>query len=88
MRRKFVLIGLVAVSVLAAVSQSVAGGSQTAATIPALAGQIHQQTAATEAALALVQNVWVPRIAGLGTGLAVGLAGGGVLAYAVRGEGR
>lgn len=87
MRRKLVVIALVAVSVLVAVAQSVSGGSQ-ATTIPALAAQIHQQTAATRTALALVENIWVPRIAGLGTGLAVGLAGGGILAYVVRGESR
>lgn len=88
MTRRRTIICLVAVSAVLAVAQSVAGSGQTATTVPALADQIRQQTAATQAALALVENIWVPRVAGLGVGLAVGLVGGGVLAYVVRGESR
>ncbi|WP_115865332.1 hypothetical protein [Halorussus litoreus] len=50
-----------------------------------LANQIQEQTDATADAMALTNSPWVPRTAGLGLGLAVGLLGGGLLAYATRG---
>lgn len=79
------------VAVLAAVFALVgptAAGSADATTMTALADQIDAQTDATQAALALANDVWVPRIAGLGLGLSAGLLVGGVGAYKKWGGGR
>lgn len=90
MTRNVRYIGFVAVSVvaLAVVAQSVLGDASSGTAIPTLAARIHHQTEATRAALELANDPWIPRVVGLGFGLAVGLVAGGVGAYAKRGETR
>lgn len=86
MTRKIYLISFLAVCAVAVVvGRSVAEGSADAAT---LAERIRTQSEATRAALALAGDVWVPRIAGLGVGLSVGLVAGGATAYLSWGGGR
>ncbi|WP_135852190.1 hypothetical protein [Halorussus salinus] len=86
MRRSVILIGFVAVSTLLAASAGTAASVADPVAASALADQIDAQTDATTAALAAAEDPWVPRIAGAGLGLAVGLVGGGVVAYVNRGE--
>lgn len=89
MTRNTRIIGFLAVSAVAValLAQSALGDSGATA-VSALAAGIDRQAAATEAALALANDPWVPRVAGLGAGLAVGLVSGGVAAYVQRGETR
>jgi hypothetical protein len=89
MSRTVYLVGFVAL--LAAVATAgylLFGGGSDAATVGSLAGRIRAQTEATRAAVALATDIWVPRIAGLGLGLAGGLLAGGVGAYVKWGDGR
>lgn len=90
MTRSVFFIGFVAVLALVATSAlvgvpAVVDGAEDSATNEQLAHQIHEQTDATADAVALTNSPWVPRTAGLGLGLAVGLLGGGLVAYATRG---
>jgi hypothetical protein len=88
MRRSVILIGLLAVSTLVAASAGTAASVADPVAASALADQIDAQADSTTAALAAAEDPWVPRIAGAGLGLAVGLVGGGVVAYLNRGESR
>ncbi|NHN61687.1 MULTISPECIES: hypothetical protein [Halorussus] len=87
MTRKQLLVGLLAVAVLSVVIVTTVAGGSNAAAEPPLAEQIHDQTNATRAALTAAENPWAPRVGGLGIGLAVGLLGGGLVAYVNRGDG-
>lgn len=84
MTRKSVLICLVAALGVVALP-AVAGGTQGPAAMAELANEIRDQAGATADAMALANSPWVPRTAGLGAGLAVGLLGGGLAAYVTRG---
>lgn len=88
MTRTELRIGLLAVSALAFVlaAASVGSGAEGADAIAALTSRVRPQTTATESALALANDLLSPRIAGLGLGLSVGLAVGGVGAYVTRGD--
>jgi len=95
MTRSVFLIGFVAVlalvtaSALVGVPAVVDGAENSSAEESAADGnltdRIGNQTNATAEAMKLTNNPWVPRTAGLGLGLAVGLLGGGLVAYATRG---
>lgn len=90
MTRKSVLIGFVAVLAFAGLlavtgSPATADGAENSSGTPDLADRIEDQTNATAEAVTLANSPWVPRTAGLGVGLAVGLLGGGLVAYAMRG---
>lgn len=84
MTRKPILVGVVALVALVGMP-AVAGGADAPITLSALTDQIVDQSKATATATALVADIWVPRIAGLGTGLTLGLVVGGLVAYLVRG---
>lgn len=88
MKRTVLLVGFVAVSALVAASVGTAASVADPVAASALADQIDAQADSTTAALAAADDPWVPRIAGVGFGLAVGLVGGGVVAYVNRGESR
>lgn len=87
MRRKQLLVGLLAVAGLAVGLAATAAAGSDGASVSSLADRIDAQTGDTAAALAAAENVWAPRVGGLGIGLAVGLLGGGLLAYVNRGDG-
>lgn len=74
------LYALVVVAVGVAV-YSFVGGASGPETLAALADRVRAQSEATRAAVALADDVWVPRMAGLGVGLSGGLLAGGVGAY-------
>lgn len=89
MTRSIYLISFVAVLAAAGVAAYLfVGGGSDPETLGTLADRIRAQTEATRAAVALANDVWVPRIAGLGLGLSTGLLAGGVTAYAKWGGGR
>lgn len=89
MTRSVYLISFVAVLAAGAVAAYLfVGGASDAETLGTLADQIRTQTEATRAAVALANDVWVPRVAGLGLGLSTGLLAGGVAAYVKWGGGR
>jgi hypothetical protein len=89
MTRSIYLISFVAVLAAAGVAAYLLlGGSSDPETLRTLTDQIRTQTEATRAAVALANDVWVPRIAGLGLGLSTGLLAGGVAAYVTWGGGR
>jgi len=90
MTRSVFFIGFVAVLALVAASvlvgvPAVVDGAENSTDDEDLTDRIENQTDATADAMALTNNPWVPRTAGLGLGLAVGLLGGGLVAYATRG---
>lgn len=84
MTRTWVAVGVAAVLALAGLA-AVTGGAQDATGTPDLGDRISEQTDATAEALALADDPWVPRTAGLGVGLAAGLLAGGLAAYARKG---
>lgn len=86
MRRKRSVVGLAVVFAFAVALQSVVTGADGGTATSALSAQIHQQADATYAAVALANDSWTPRVAGLGIGLAVGLVAGGAGAYLKRGD--
>jgi len=85
MTRKSVLVALVGVLVLVGLP-AVAGGAEDSTTVTELIDQIEDQEGAAAEAVTLANSLWVPRTAGLGVGLAVGLLAGGLVAYVTRGE--
>lgn len=86
MTRKSTLIGFVAVLALAGgFAGALAAGSADDAALSDLEDEISDQAGATDDALALANDPWIPRVAGLGAGLAVGLIAGGGAAYVARG---
>jgi hypothetical protein len=87
-KNSLALVVVVLAVALAVVGRTAAGGATDASTMTALTDQIDAQIAATQNAIALANDVWVPRIAGLGLGLAVGLLVGGVGAYKKWGDGQ
>lgn len=89
MTRSIYVISFLAIFAAVAVAGYLfVGGTSDAETLGSLADQIRIQTEATKAAVALANDVWVPRVAGLGLGLSTGLLVGGAAAYAKRGGGR
>lgn len=88
MRRKQRLVALLAViGVAVGVTAAITAAANDAGGLT-LAEQIDAQTAETAAAMKAAENVWAPRVGGLGIGLAVGTLGGGLLAYVNRGDGK
>lgn len=88
MRRKRLLVGILAISSLAVGLAATTALGANNASVFSLAEQIDVQTGETAAAVKAAENVWAPRVGGLGIGLAVGLLGGGLLSYVNRGGDR
>lgn len=89
MTSKLLLVGsTIVLAIIAVVGYSIANGSSDPETVGMLADQIRAQTDATRNTVALANDVWVLRAAGLGLGLAGGALVGGTGAYWKWGDGR
>lgn len=89
MTNKLLLVGSTLVlALIAVVGYTIVTGSSDPESMGTLADQIRTQTEATRTAVALANDVWVLRSAGLGLGLAGGALVGGIGAYWKWGDGR
>lgn len=89
MTNKLLLVGsTIALAIIAVVGYSIATGSSDPESMGTLADQIRVQADATRTAVALANDVWVLRSAGLGLGLAGGVLVGSIGAYWKWGDGQ
>lgn len=87
-RKRLILTGLLVVGLVVGVVLLFyfGGGESNSSTIPALTDRVQERTEAAQPVFALRDNIWIPRVGGLGLGLTAGLLVGGTAAYLRRGE--